>query len=112
MSVPHGWDEITVLRAPLVDSRGTKRRDWSNPTSKSVNGCNVQPASTVQDRDGRLLAIEDGMKLFAPYDADIQAGDRVQFGGATYEVDGSPLHRRSPSGHIDHIECKLVEWSG
>ena len=112
MSVPHGWDSVTVLRATLVDSRGTKKRDWSNPTQATVKGCNFQYVSSVQNRDGRLLAVAEEIRLFAPFNADIQAGDRIQYDGNTYEVDGLPMARRSPSGHLNHLEIKLREWVG
>ena len=43
-------ETVTVLRAPLVDQRGTKVRDWSAAESHRVPGCSVQFASTTTDR--------------------------------------------------------------
>ncbi len=112
MSVPHGWDAVTVSRAPLVEVRGSMVPDWDHPTTYALTGCNVQPSSTSRDFEGRALQTDESMTLFAPAGCGIEAGDRIGFDGRTYEVDGEPQARRSPTGRIDHVVCSLVEWRG
>ena len=36
-------ETVTVLRAPLVDQRGTKVRDWSQATEHFVTGSSRPP---------------------------------------------------------------------
>ncbi len=112
MAVPHGWDTVTVTRAPVVSDRGTGVRDWANATVTTVAGCNVQPSSTSREFGDRVLQTQDAWTLFAPASCGIEAGDRIGFDGRQFEVDGQPQPHRSPTGRIDHVTCQLVEWRG
>lgn len=112
MSVPHGWDAVTVLRAPFVTERGTTVRDWEAAETWEIAGCNVQPSSTSRDFEGRALQVEDSWTLYAPEGADIAAGDRIGYDGSLFEVDGEPMARRSPTGRISHVQVQLKRWEG
>lgn len=71
----------------------------------------MQPASTSLSQDGRVLGLLDEYTLFLPADADIQAGDRVQFNGQVYEIDGEV--RIQPAAlRLDHIELRLRSHKG
>lgn len=106
-------DVVTVLRAPLVSSRGGQVRDWGQATSHEVPGCSMQEASSeTMDRTGRASNVSMTNDLYLPAGADICAGDRVEFDGATYEVVGQPLSKRSPFGRCDHTLAHLAYWRG
>ena len=71
----------------------------------------MQPASTSLSQDGRVLGLLDEYTLFLPAGADIQAGDRVQFKGQVYEIDGEV--RIQPAAlRLDHIELRLRSHKG
>ena len=105
-------DQVTVLRAPLVDSRGTKVRDWAQATSATVTGCSLQPASTSTDFGEVRQAADFDATLYLPPDADVLQDDRIVFGGVTYAVDGMPSEWRSPTGRVTHRQARLKTWSG
>lgn len=106
-------DSVTVVRAPLRESRGTSTRDWSSATRKEIEGCSVQFGSTSTGRaDERELAVSDAATLFAPPGADIEPGDRIECAFGAFEVDGSPMPRTSPTGAASHVECSLSRWRG
>ena len=105
-------DTVTVKRAALVDSRGTKVLDWSNPTTKTVKGCSVQPSTSTRDFDGRTLQVSEEWVLYAPPGSDIEAGDRIEWNGLTFEINGSPMPWQSPTGRVSHVWARLAEWSG
>ena len=112
MSVPHGWDTVTVSRPEMTGVRGTVVPDWSKATTWTVAGCNVQPSSTSRDFEGRALQTEDAWTMYAPSSCGIQAGDRISFCGRTFAIDGQPQEHRPPTGRIDHVTCNLKEWRG
>lgn len=105
-------DVVTVLRAPLVDSRGTKVRDWTQATIATVTGCSLQPASTSTDFGEVRQAADADATLYLPPDADVLQDDRIVFGGVTYAVDGMPYEWRSPTGRVTHRQARLKRWSG
>lgn len=71
----------------------------------------MQPATTSLSQDGRVLGLLDEYTLFAPPDADIEAGDRIEFNGQVYEIDGDV--RVQPCAiRLDHIEIRLRRDSG
>ena len=105
-------DEVTIMRAPLVDRRGTQVRDWESAELIPVAGCSVQPSQSTRDFDGRTLSVSEEWALYAPPGADIRAGDRVSWHGVDFEINGSPMPWESPTGRISHIWARLAEWSG
>lgn len=105
-------DSVTVHRAARTESRGSTILDWSDETAHTIARCSVQPGSTVRDMNGRALAVTDGATLYAPAGADIEEGDRVEFDGVTYEVDGAPRSYRSATGRVSHVEVSLKDWRG
>ena len=105
-------DVVTVKRAEQVDKRGTTVLDWSSPTTFEISGCSVQPSTTSRDFDGRALQVSEDWVLYAPPDADVQAGDRVEWHGSVFEINGSPMPWESPTGRVSHVWARLVEWRG
>lgn len=86
--------------------------DWSNVSTAVINGCSVQPADARLSQDGRVLGTTDGLTVYMPADADVLAGDRIQYDGLTYIIDGVPRHWPSASGRLDHILLNLERWAG
>lgn len=105
-------DSVDVWRAPLVAVRGTEERDWANAAKHTVTGCSVQPSTTSTGWNDPREALTASMTLYAPPGADVMAGDRVDFGGASYRVDGIAMPWRSPTGAVDHLMAYLVGWEG
>ena len=104
---------ITRIRPKWTTSRGSTIPDWSEPQNKlDIKGCSVQPATTSLDTDGRVLGIEDGMTAYIPNGADVIAGDRIVYGGQTYEITGEPRVWKSATGGRDHIQLNLKRYSG
>ena len=106
-------DTITVLRAPWVSQRGTKGGYWGNAVPHEVEGCSVQPASTfTADPQGRGLSTTLQGVVYCPPGADVQAGDRIEFDGSTFDVDGEPMRVRSPFGGCNHIVVSITARKG
>lgn len=105
-------ETVTVLRAPLVDQRGTKVRDWTKAVEHFVTGCSVQFGSTSTDRGEPRDAVSSSAVLYAPPGADIKAGDRVSCAYGEFSVEGEPMPRVSPTGAVSHVECSLARWEG
>lgn len=102
---------VTRLRPTYRDVRGSMIPDWSNATSKDIDGCNVQQSGTTLDQQGRF-AVMDGLTLYAPSGSDIEAGDRIVYGGKTYTIDGDPREWASPTGRVSTVQCPLKRWEG
>lgn len=105
-------ETVTVIRAALKDSRGTKVLDWQNATRTPLDGCSVQPGDTSRDFDGRTVQVSEDWTLYAPPGSDVKAGDRIEWEGTTFEIDGVPMPWKSPTGRVSHMWAKLKEWRG
>lgn len=107
------WTQtIKRIRPGSKSVRGSHISDWDNTTELVIPGCSVQPASTSLSQDGRIQGITDGLTCYIPPTADIQGGDRVEYAGNMYAINGDPLRWTSPSGRISHIQLNLVRWRG
>ncbi|MBO7529863.1 MAG: hypothetical protein J6T37_08320 [Bacteroidales bacterium] len=104
---------VTRIRPGTKTLRGSTVPDWSagNVNTKTISGCSMQPASTSLSEDGRVLGISDLYTLFAPPDADIRAGDRIEYDGKTYEIDGD-VRIQPAAQFLEHIEITLRRYSG
>ncbi|MBR4681592.1 MAG: hypothetical protein IKP03_10920 [Fibrobacter sp.] len=106
------WHQSIVrVRAGTKTERGSVMPDWSNPDRLTIDGCLFNPNSTALDQDGRVLGIRTGAALYAPCDADIKAGDRIQVGDDVYTIDGEPLIW-SNVGKLNHMQVNLQRWQG
>ena len=102
---------IVVVRPGTKTSRGSTIPDWSTATRRKIDGCSVQPASTSLSMDGRVLGISEGWTAYLPEDADVQAGDHIEFGGETYAINGEPK-RWTGAFTRSNIQLNLVRWEG
>ena len=113
MALPSFCTEtVTVTRAPYIEQRGVKVRDWDNAQSHYVTGCSVQYASTTTDREEPRDARQSDATLYAPPGADIQPEDRITCAFGIFAVDGRPMPRVSPTGAVSHVEVGLSMWEG
>lgn len=103
---------IKRIRPGLKVERGSEIRDWDTAEEVEIVGCSMQPAGNTLSQDGRVLGVFDGYTCYAPYNADIQAGDRIEFDGQIYEINGEPNRWRSATGSLDNMLLNLVRWSG
>lgn len=103
---------IIRIRPGVKTLRGSDVPDWSTATRATIPGCSVQPAGTSLSQDGRVLAVTDGLTAYIPAGSDVLAGDRIEYGGEVYTINGSPKVWPSASGGLDHILLNLERWSG
>ena len=102
---------VTRLRPGTKTIRGSEVPDWDHVESLEISGCSVQPAATDLSQDGRVLGIIDGMTAYLPPGSDVKEGDRIEYDGNVYTIDGVP--RVWPSaGNLAHVQCSLRRWSG
>ena len=105
---------VTVKRAPIKTKNGQQVRDWDskNVVTKTVDDCQLTPQATSREFEGRVTNVTDRRTLRAPYEADIQEGDRIIWNGDTYEIDGEVFHTQSPAGGASSTRCTIVRWRG
>lgn len=113
MAVPSWANQtVTVIRPDIKTQRGSEVPDWDNATTFSVGRCSVQPASTSLSQDGRVLGVFDGMTCYMPPGTDVREGDRIEYDGNVYTVNGSPRKWFSATGLADHVQVNLQRWCG
>ena len=105
-------ETVTVSRAPLVDARGTRERDFSRASAHEVAGCSVQPDSTAQGGSEPRPGISLAATLYAPPDSDLAAHDRVTCSLGTFRVVGAPMAVASPTGALSHVRAQLLREEG
>lgn len=105
--------EITRVRPGSKTDRGSDIPDWSadKVNKKTISGCSIQPSATSLSQDGRVLGITEGLTAYLPEGSDVQAGDRIEYAGKTYTIDGDPkvwvgAYTRS------NIQLNLKRWEG
>lgn len=106
------WHQtITRIRPGIRTERGSEVFAWDNVESQEIGECLVQPGSTYLSQDGRVLGVQDGLTVCAPWDADIRAGDRIEYDGKVYTINGDPLVWKNV-GKLDHMQLNLERWRG
>ena len=105
-------DTVTRLRATIITQRGSEIPDWSNPDRLTITGCSMQPAGTSLTQDGRVQGTTDGYTCYLPPGADVLAGDRIEYGGNVYTINGEPRAWQSPTGRVINTQLQLERWYG
>lgn len=111
MLLPFWQTTITRIRPGIKFERGSAVPDWENVSRLDINECLVQPVSTSLTQDGRIQGITDGLMACAPLDADIKAGDRVEYLGDVYTINGDVM-KWVGVGRLEHVQFNLVRWRG
>lgn len=107
-----GNHTVVRVRPALVPSDyGTGMvADWSDTDRKTIKGCSVQPAPADEftvDRD----SVTTRWQAWLPHPADVEATDRIEWNGDTYEVDGEPLVWDFPPLHHTVVNLQRSEDS-
>lgn len=105
-------DTVTRLRATVITQRGSEIPDWTNPDRLTIPGCSMQPAGTSLTQDGRVQGTTDGYTCYLPPGADVIAGDRIEYGGNVYTINGEPRVWKSPTGMVSNTQLQLERWYG
>lgn len=112
MALQSFWRQtITRIRPGTTMSRGSTIYDWDDPDELEIPECLVQPSSTTLSQDGRVQGVTDGLTVYAPEDADVQAGDRIRFRGNVYTINGDPLLWPGVA-RMQHMQLNLTRWRG
>ena len=97
---------VTVRPGSFKDSYGNDTPDWGNAIRTTVRGCSLQPLAGAELLPVGRDAVETSWQLIAP-PGDLQATDRIESDGVTYEVDGEVQRWFTPWGTLDHIQAHL-----
>lgn len=102
---------VTRIRPGITTSRGSTIPDWNNVSELVIGGCSVQPGTTELSQDGRVLGVLDGLTAYLPPDADVMEGDRIEYDGKVYTIDGMPKRWIGPV-NTSHTQLTLRRWEG
>jgi hypothetical protein len=109
-------ETATRLRAALVldgYSNEPTQRNWNDVTEVTIPGVAFNPGSSNEPSEVGRNAVITQPEVYAPFDADVLAGDRLVVRGDTYEVDGNPAAWRSPfTGWEPGLVIKLKTCPG
>lgn len=103
---------IVRRRASTKESRGSTILDWSHYTTSTINVSSVQPSGGTIDVNGRVLGITDSYNVYVNLDADVHAGDRIEFNGQIYDVDKEPGIWQSPTGRVSSKQFSMTLRKG
>ena len=105
--------EVTRLRPGTKTERGSLIFDWSADkiSKQKITGCSVQPSATTLSQDGRVLGVSETLTAYLPEGSDVQAGDRIQYDGDVYTIQGEPRHWQG-AANLSHIQLTLIRWEG
>lgn len=105
--------QVTRIRPGTTTSRGSTIPDWSadKVSRLLITGCSVQPSATSLTQDGRVLGINEQWTAYLPEGSDVKAGDRIEFDGKLYTINGDP---REWTGAFNksNMQLNLTRWEG
>lgn len=104
---------IIRIRPGTKTSRGSIIPDWSadKVDRLKIEGCSIQPTATSLSMDGRVMGINEQWTAYLPEGSDVKAGDRIEFEGKTYEINGDPKEWTAPFTR-SNIQLNLTRWEG
>ena len=112
MALQSFWTQSIVrIRPGTKTERGSTVYDWDNASRLEITGCSVQPAGTSLSQDGRVQGIMDGLTVYLDEGADVKAGDRIEYGGNVYTINGDPLLWPGVM-NMQHMQLNLQRWRG
>lgn len=104
---------ITVVRPGRKTVRGTEVPDWDAATRHTVGGCSVQPVDTSGNAvSDRVAQATDMQTVLMPPNADLKRGDRVEYDGELWSVDGCVMSWPSPTGRVAHKVATIRLYEG
>lgn len=82
-----GTRTVTVVRKPKVDRLAAPAAGAA--TEHDIEDCSVLPRTSFEQDKGWVVV--EGRQVFAPYDADVLADDKIRLDdGTVWNVDGEP----------------------
>ena len=102
---------VTRLRPTTKTERGSEIPNWTNPNRLVITGCSVQPATTSLSQDGRVLGINEQWTAYLPINSDVKAGDRIEFEGKVYTINGEPK-KWTAALNLSNMQLNLSRWEG
>lgn len=104
---------IIRIRPGEKTSRGSTIPDWSadKVDRLKIEGCSVQPTATSLSMDGRVMGINEQWTAYLPEGSDVKAGDRIEFEGKIYVINGDPKEWTAPFTR-SNIQLNLTRWEG
>lgn len=114
MDFPYGETAVRQRATTSVDpySGEATGPDWTTPDSLDIPGCAFDPGGSTEPLEQGRTAVITQPTVYAPFGADVRAGDRLVVRGRTWEVDGDPADYRSPFTGWEPgttIKLKVVE---
>lgn len=101
--LPIVTDLVTIVRAVKAVGYGNAiTLDWGPAASRATVEANVQPAGTSEATDGGRDRVTRRIRVFLHAGTDVVATDRIEWGGAAWEVDGEPERWPDPTGGGEH----------
>ena len=104
-------DTVYRLRAGTKTERGSTVPDWNSLNRLMIEGCSVQPAATSSTTDGRVLGVSENLTAYLPENADVEAGDRIEYDGKIYQINGEPKAWKAVM-NLSNIQLNLSRWEG
>lgn len=100
-------DTVVRRRAPVTSgSYGNQTRDWANASTQTYPAM-VGPVSSTKDVVNQQQTITRWRLTLGPY-ADLEATDRIEWAGGTYEVDGDVERYKRRGGQLHHLSAVLL----
>lgn len=103
-------ETLTRLRAPMIMDHGSPVLDWGNAVEVPLSGWSLQPGASVEDLQNRE-AVRVDWTAYGPYDADVNATDRIRLSSGDYAVVGEPERWKSPTGRVSSTKLLLQRWA-
>ena len=50
--------------------------------------------------------------MYLPYDSDVLEGDRIEYDGSVYIINGKPKKWKGATGRVSHMQLNVERWSG
>lgn len=106
-------DTIIRIRPGSKESRGSTIPDWDPEKidKLTIQMCSVQPVATQLSQDGRVLGVNEQLTAYVPEGADIIEGDRIEYDGVVYTINGKPK-KWTGAMNLSHIQLNLIVWEG
>lgn len=115
MLFPHG-ETVTILTGTAAaDPYSGEAGDlnWDDPAEQDVEGCGVQPRTSVEPSQDARTAVIVGLTVFMPAGTVIGPHNRLRVRGDDYEVEGEPGEWISPfTGWAAGVEVAVKRVSG
>lgn len=100
---------VVVRPAWVTDRAGNLGEDWGNATRYDVDRVSVQPNAQAEEHTTTGSTTTTGYRVITEPGTvpAVDSGDRVEWRGTTYLVDGEVAFWPDPRG-LDHIEFTIV----